>query len=100
MTGPLLFLVPHVSLRASLCRRSLLSKAHQFAPGTGSFYLRTGTNKTARRWRAYITVNDKYKHLGHFTNTEDAARAYDGAAITHFGEFARLNFPLPEMAAA
>jgi hypothetical protein len=45
------------------------------------------------KWRAQIRANGKRQHLGLFTNEVDAARAYDEAAIQHFGEFARLNFP-------
>lgn len=51
------------------------------------FWKRTG------RYRAMIGVGRKNKHLGYYATEEEAARAYDAAALAHFGEFARLNFP-------
>lgn len=43
-------------------------------------------------WRAHIRVNGKKKWLGYFPTPEDAARAYDDAARTYYGEYARTNF--------
>lgn len=46
-----------------------------------------------RRWRAAIGQGNKVVHLGLFIDLDDAARAYDLAARSLFGEFARPNFP-------
>ena len=49
-------------------------------------------NRTRQKWQANIKVYYRQKHLGHFDDEEDAARAYDRAARQHFGDFARCNF--------
>jgi hypothetical protein len=44
-------------------------------------------------WAATIQHGDQRQHLGLFSSPIDAALAYDAAALHHFGEFARPNFP-------
>jgi hypothetical protein len=44
-------------------------------------------------WFAKLVEGGHQVHLGFFNDSEDAGRAYDAAAIKHFGEFACLNFP-------
>jgi hypothetical protein len=44
-------------------------------------------------WVAAIKVDGKVTFLGTFTDEIDAARAYDAAAVSHHGTFAKLNFP-------
>ena len=42
------------------------------------------------RWRADIKLNGKRKHLGLFTNPEEAYQAYCAAAIKMHGEYANF----------
>lgn len=48
-----------------------------------------GVSPHARKWKAMC--NRQY--LGLYATAEEAALAYDRAAVVAFGEFARLNFP-------
>lgn len=52
-----------------------------------------GITRSHAKWRARIVVGGREINIGSFTDKEAAARAYDAAALTHFGEFAHLNFP-------
>lgn len=49
-------------------------------------------DKRSKRYIAYINANNKRTYLGYFMDKEDAARAYDKAAVSLHGDFARLNF--------
>jgi hypothetical protein len=44
-------------------------------------------------WQAGLRVAGVSRRLGTFENEDDAARAYDAAALEAFGEFAYQNFP-------
>ncbi len=52
----------------------------------GVFY-----EKAAKKWRAQLNKDGKKIHLGLFEFIEDAAKAYNAAALIHHGEFARIN---------
>lgn len=53
-----------------------------------------GVSRFQSLWMANIRVNKKAIFIGYFKSEEDAARAYDKAALKYFGAFACLNFPL------
>jgi AP2 domain. len=58
-----------------------------------SGYKGVGYRKDRCRYRAYISIQNKTKHIGYYDTAVEAARAYDEAARFYFGEFACLNFP-------
>lgn len=48
----------------------------------------------SRDWHLYPTVvadGGRRRSLGYFADPKDAARAYDAAALEHWGEFAYVN---------
>lgn len=56
-----------------------------------SQYKNVSFRKDRNKWRSYINISGKQISLGHFETKEEAAIAYNNAAIFHFKEFARLN---------
>jgi len=58
-----------------------------------SGYKGVSRNRNLDRWTATISPAGRSVYLGSFDTPQDAARAYDAAAVEHYAEFARLNFP-------
>lgn len=67
-------------------RRGRKHGAHTTSP-----YLGVSWFKRDSKWRAWINVGGRQRHLGYFHDEADAAEAYNAAALRHFGEYARLN---------
>lgn len=59
--------------------------------GSSSKYLGVHFFKRDQKWCAHIEKAGKKKNLGYFDKEEDAALAYNNAAIEVHGEFANLN---------
>lgn len=70
-------------------RRKMAGKRRTSTSGYAGVSWRTDKLK----FEAYINFQGKRTRLGYFHNKEDAARAYDVAAVKHYGESAKLNFP-------
>lgn len=51
-------------------------------------------SRDKRKYCAEIHINRKKIHLGYFTKPEEAAKAYDKAAVQYFGSFAKTNFAM------
>ena len=52
-----------------------------------------GVYRNGAKWCARIKHNNKVQHIGNFNTSEEAAMAYDVAALEYRGEFAKLNYP-------
>ena len=76
-----------------------ISRKRKTSATTYSIYKGVSHSKSKKNpWCAYICPRGKYIHLGLFKTEEDAAIAYNDAAIKYFGEFARLN-DIPQLVA-
>lgn len=76
------------NLRPATCSQNRRNKKSQRGSST---FKGVSWHKRNNKWQSYIMCNRIRKHLGSFTDEIEAAKAYNKAAIKHFGEFAYLN---------
>ena len=67
------------------------NQANNFYTNNTSGYKGVCWKADRAKWYAQIRVNHQQINIGSFRDIKDAARAYNQAAIKHFGEFAWLN---------
>ena len=73
------------------CTRSQHHASRRKRAGCSSQFKGVHWRRDVGCWRAEIQHNGKKHHLGLHDDEREAARAYNVAALDHFGEFALLN---------
>lgn len=74
-----------------ICTNTGNSRNKSIQKNNKSGYKGVSWNKQRNKWYSCICVNNKTKSLGKFNTKEEAAEAYNKAAMKYYGEFARLN---------
>jgi hypothetical protein len=80
------------NLRLATPQQNSYNKHKKLTPQTTNIYKGILYNKKTGHWEAHISKDWKTYYLGSFGFAEEAALAYDQAAVRLFGEFACLNF--------
>ena len=78
-----------LTLRLATKNENLWNKSPQ--KNSNSKYKGVSWDEQYKKWRVTITKNKKRTYIGRFTTEEEAAAAYNKAALEHHGEFAKLN---------
>jgi hypothetical protein len=69
-------------------------RTHRTKDALTSSFKGVAWDASSGKWRVQLRAGKGVRvHVGCFADEQEAARAYDTAAIQHHGEFARLNFP-------
>lgn len=79
--------------RVNLRSASRSQNAANSGPRPGASRYKGLKRERTGRWSALIMVDRKSRYLGCFATEEEAAKAYDAAAIAAWPEHAYLNFP-------
>ena len=64
---------------------------HRLVPNASSRYRGVTWHAALGKWQAHIKVMGRSIYLGVFASEEEAALAYNHAAVAHFREYAHLN---------
>lgn len=75
-----------------LCHHRDNAKHKLFVAGPDRLFKGVGSYRGTKTFRAQISMEKVNYALGTFSTPEDAAKAYDLAAVLLFGEFAKPNF--------
>jgi hypothetical protein len=92
-------LVDHNDSDGLNCQKGNLTICNHSQNGANTRKIKSGSSrykgvrwvKARSKWNARITVDKVVKHLGTFSDENDAGKAYNAAAVLAFGEFARIN---------
>ena len=74
-----------------ICTIAQHSASQRKQAGRSSRFKGVSWHRMTRKWRAYIKVFGVMRELGLSDDEEEAARAYNKAALEAWGEFALLN---------
>ena len=77
------------NLRIVTCKQNSLNKSSSIFKS--STYIGVCWNKEKNKWKSYITINGKQKHLGYYTNEIQAAQIRDIATLKYYGKYGNIN---------
>jgi len=77
-----------------LCTHSQNQANRKMQKNNRSGFRGVSWRKRERRWAAVVSIDGKRRYLGYFISIYDAAKARDNVVASHFGDFAKLNFPV------
>ena len=75
------------------CSASQNAQNRMRRPGGSSSFKGVGWDRKYGKWRATLCVHGQQRHIGYFHSEQEAAQAYDQAALQEHGQFAYLNMP-------
>jgi len=84
------------NLRLATHSQNTCNKQNKRA-GCSSQYRGVSFDRKRKYWNVQVVLEGKYVFFGRYKSESEAARAYDEAARKYHGEFARLNFPEPQI---